>query len=234
MDHFRIPNLEIFPERRYIRLRVILNEIEAYYAILCSDVDRMLVQVRLPHALPQWECNFQHGGVWKIVGWMKFQPGAPLVLQQGLTLLAVLLGDSVQPYLRTGVAWRLPSDLENRPRSNCLEATVVERFLVWYWVHWGPLVAGKTVPSVKEPGKMPQVAPLDRPTTAPVYAVPAGMPMRCVVPSCCTRGINQLLTQTVGKIIAISAETHANCGALARKASQNTGKNQVFPEAYIV
>lgn len=55
---------------------VILNEIEAYnYAILCSDVDRMLSQVRLPHALPHWECNFQRCGVWKIVGWMKFQPG---------------------------------------------------------------------------------------------------------------------------------------------------------------
>ena len=80
---------------------VILNEIEAYnYAILCSDVDRMLSQVRLPHALPHWECNFQRCGV---------SARAPLVLQQGLTLLAVLLGNFVQPYLRTGAAWSLPS-----------------------------------------------------------------------------------------------------------------------------
>ena len=47
------------------------------------------------------------------------------------------------------------------------------------WVHWAPLVAGKTVPYVKERGKMPQVAPLEMPTGAHVY-VPATMPMRCV------------------------------------------------------
>ena len=53
-------------------------------------------------------------------------------------------------------------------------------------MHWAQLGTGKTVPYVKEPGKMPQVAPWDeRPTVtwAQVYTVPAVMPMSVPLPA---------------------------------------------------